>query len=239
MIERIDDLYPTVNSVYQKFIDEHLKRYEIVSSYLSNLELSTKLLCVVDAACGAGFGYKIVKPKVKRFIGVDRDVDQILLNRERYRVDGSVFTIGDITNKSFLISLNPDIIISFETIEHLSDPMGFIFNCYDILPPGGLFFLSAPTCLTRDYDPFHKWDFSSKYLRSLLQSSKFKIHMEISMPFTAPFHKFIFAVPTTLKQKFDVLYYIFTHPDYFRERVITWFRNRFEWESTMFICEKV
>ena len=94
---------------------EHIARYKFACRFCKDKE-------VLDAACGSGYGAKILQGVANSVEGVDIDRKTIEYARERYPdID---FYICDL-NKGFPCGFY-DVIVSFETIEHLSNPDYFL-----------------------------------------------------------------------------------------------------------------
>ena len=118
---------------------EHYARYNFASKY-------TKDKVVLDAACGTGYGKDIMK--AKEYIGVDisPDVDCI---------------IQDLEN-GITLDIKPDVVVSFETIEHLKDPSKFLewVSCNS-----KKFIFSIPVNMPSE---FHKQVYSVKEIKDLI-----------------------------------------------------------------------
>jgi 2-polyprenyl-3-methyl-5-hydroxy-6-metoxy-1,4-benzoquinol methylase len=84
-----------------------------------------------------------------------------------------------------------DVMVSFEVIEHLFEPAGYVAQCAALLPPGGLLVLSCPNGLGFDIamlgekalavDAEHVNLFNPQSLTGLLQRSGFAV-LEASTP---------------------------------------------------------
>jgi SAM-dependent methyltransferase len=116
---------------------EHWHRYVFVSSLAQGRQ-------VLDAACGEGYGSAFLAQSAKSVIGVDLSQEAIGHARSRY---------GDQKNLSFqacsvaaipVESQSVDLIVSFETIEHLAQQDEMLREFRRILRPGGLLVLSSP-----------------------------------------------------------------------------------------------
>ncbi|MFH1745309.1 MAG: class I SAM-dependent methyltransferase [bacterium] len=149
---------------------EHLSRYEFASRYSEN-----KIIC--SMACGEGFGeYLLVdKGKAKKVIGVDNNREAINRAREKYKLENIEFKCEDILNNSFGSDYF-DLVISFETIEHIEDDNGFLKEINRILKPGGTLILSTPNKASsyrdlfakKPYNPFHVREYKRRQLNKLL-----------------------------------------------------------------------
>lgn len=88
---------------------EHYARYNFASKF-------TKDMIVLDAACGSGYGKDILKAKT--YYGVDLAEDVIKENIVKY---GEGFSVENLEN-GVTLNIKPDVVITFETIEHLENP---------------------------------------------------------------------------------------------------------------------
>ncbi len=137
--------------------NEHLKRYQYVLQFVKNKN-------VLDIACGAGYGSYLLAAEgnANSVIGVDMDADAIRYGNHRYKNDKIVRHIADATH--FTHSIKFDVIVCFETIEHIKDYQGLINNLYNNLNVGGLLLISSPITKitnTNPNNPYHviEWNF--------------------------------------------------------------------------------
>jgi SAM-dependent methyltransferase len=99
---------------------------------------------VLDAACGVGYGSAIIAGAGARSVtGVDIDPGAVEYAAKHFGGPATEFrTLGveDLAQlgKTF------DLVVSFETLEHLKDPAGFIRTVRSVLRPGGRFVCSTP-----------------------------------------------------------------------------------------------
>jgi ubiquinone/menaquinone biosynthesis C-methylase UbiE len=114
---------------------EHEQRYAFAGRYVSGKE-------VLDVACGTGIGTNYLrKAGAVCCYGVDIDPGAIEYANARYR--GCFFVQGDASQLD-LPDRSVDVVVSFETIEHISDQERFILECNRVLKPGGLLICSTP-----------------------------------------------------------------------------------------------
>jgi hypothetical protein len=167
---------------------------------------------------------------------VDCSDQALALCRKRY--PRGEFCYRNLDSQTPFLGLNPDVIVSLETAEHLRGPVRFIESCFEALQGNGSLVFSVPTCLTRDYDPYHRRDWSEHRWATLLIESGFNIRECHALSVEGSFREFIDTVPTTLRQKARVAAFNLVHPRYLIDRVWNWgFRNRFSWTSTLWICD--
>lgn len=126
-----------VKDKYNDILEEHLERYKLATNYVRN-----KL--VLDAACGAGYGSKMLASSGAKFVTSVDISSECLLNAKKTYCDKKIdFVQGDVTrlpfeNESF------DVIISFETIEHIKNGSEWIKESARLLKKDGIFIVSTP-----------------------------------------------------------------------------------------------
>lgn len=138
--------------------NEHLDRYEFLLDKVEGKE-------ILDIACGSGYGTFLLseKGKAKRVIGVDLDENAIKYGDYKYPSENINRIIADATE--FNYSIKFDVVVSFETIEHIPDFRKLINNLYDNLKEGGLLYISTPITLKTNRtpnNPYHviEWSFT-------------------------------------------------------------------------------
>jgi len=121
---------------------------EQVSRYVYALKF-VKNKIVLDVACGRGYGTYFISKKSKAMVGVDIRKDYIEFARNNYSSNNLQFLESDAT-KINLSDNTFDVIISFETIEHLQDADSFLREVIRLLKDDGILLLSTPN---RDLNP--------------------------------------------------------------------------------------
>lgn len=119
---------------------EHLQRYYTVSEHVANLD-------VLDAACGEGYGSRILAEKAKSVVGIDIDAATIASACKKYSDCHNLqFHQGSIADLSMIQSQSKDAVISFETIEHVSRELqeAFLKEIKRVLKPEGILIMSTP-----------------------------------------------------------------------------------------------
>lgn len=132
---------------------------------------------VLDAGCGEGYGASILAGRAKSVLGIDLERDVIDHAVERY--PNVRFEVGDLSTLAFPAGTF-DAVVSFQVIEHLQSPRGFVTECARVLRPGGLLILSTPNRLTFSPEgvrnPFHTVEFAPGELRGVLEE-RFDVQM--------------------------------------------------------------
>ena len=116
---------------------DHTARYEFATNYVKDKK-------VLDIACGTGFGSKILQEKgAKCVFGVDHSKEAVGFASKKYVRNGLKFIIGDIIEIAFPDNFF-DVIVSFETIEHVKQHEKALSELQRALKPNGLLIISSP-----------------------------------------------------------------------------------------------
>ncbi|GAB2490065.1 class I SAM-dependent methyltransferase [Arenimonas alkanexedens] len=116
---------------------------------------------VLDAACGEGYGSAMMADAGARVLGLDIGADVIEHARLRYgAMPDLAFGVADATALDDLPSASFDLVLSFETLEHVQDQERMLDGFARLLAPGGLLLVSTPdrhtyTDLTGVENPHH------------------------------------------------------------------------------------
>lgn len=131
---------------------EHLHRYAIAAQY-SNEKI------VLDIASGEGYGTNLLGKTAKFVFGIDISKDAISYSKSKYKSQNIQFTEGSTTDIP-LDNESIDVIVSFETLEHLADHEKMIMEFKRVLKPNGLLIISTPdkehySDIKQYKNPFH------------------------------------------------------------------------------------
>lgn len=116
---------------------EHRVRYLWASQVVAGKE-------VLDAGCGLAYGTQMLASAgAMRVAGVDIDAEAVL--EAQRRVDGLAEAIrrGDVRNLEFEDD-SFDVVVCFETIEHMEEADRAFLEFRRVLRPGGLLLVSSP-----------------------------------------------------------------------------------------------
>jgi len=151
----------------RRMLDIHLRRYRIASTYVGGKR-------VLDVASGAGYGSRmLLDAGAASVTGVDLSDQAVAYAHDQYGADGLVFQQGDA--EAFHFDEPFDVIVSFETLEHLPNPERFLANAHAHLKPGGVLLLSAPIGETRHIDVYHLQVFERPDIYGLIAKAGFAI----------------------------------------------------------------
>lgn len=118
---------------------QHIQRY----AYARRFVVGKKVL---DVACGTGYGCPLLlKHGAESYTGIDLDPEAISLAMSRYlKYHRAKFIQADAQEDDILENESYDVIVSFETIEHIKQYDKFLKKLYASLKPGGDLLISSP-----------------------------------------------------------------------------------------------
>lgn len=155
------------NVAYGNIMDQ--KRYIYALNFIVGKD-------VLDCACGVGWGtFLLANGGAKSVVGVDLSPNAIATARVFYSADNTKFiqgVLGEINLRA-----NFDVITSFETLEHVDEPIAFLKSLRKYLKPDGLLMLTTPNsyCFkyARDkpYNPYHLDEFTKDELLQMLKEA--------------------------------------------------------------------
>jgi O-antigen biosynthesis protein len=126
-----------VKENFKDVMEEHLARYNFARQFVENK-------VVLDAACGSGYGTKILHSSgAKNVIGVDVSSESLLEAEKTYAAENIKYLYGDVNSLNFEDE-SFDVVVSFETIEHIRIGNKWISESARVLKDEGLFIVSTP-----------------------------------------------------------------------------------------------
>lgn len=145
---------------------EHLHRYALACKFSTGKT-------VLDIACGEGYGSHLLAQQAASVTGVDSDELTITKAKDKYQAANLRFVIANalatsLPEKSF------DLVVSFETLEHLQEHEQLMQEFKRLLKPDGLLLISTPDKAQysdkRGYrNPFHKKEVYKSVFEALLR----------------------------------------------------------------------
>jgi ubiquinone/menaquinone biosynthesis C-methylase UbiE len=115
---------------------EHVARYRVLDNIVFNKR-------VLDVACGSGYGTRILSQKASNVVGVDINPDSIKYAKQHYS-DKNIHYICSNATKIPVENNSFDVIVSYETLEHIIDPNAFLNETKRILKKDGIVIISTP-----------------------------------------------------------------------------------------------
>jgi len=134
-------------------LQEHVARYVFAAGYCKGKH-------VLDVASGLGYGTDYLRKQSSRAIGLE--IDQKCVQCSRYLYPLTTYEQGSAERMPAEWSEAYDVVVSFETIEHLERPGDFLQEVFRCLRPGGLFICSTPNkslYLFQGHNRFHIKEF--------------------------------------------------------------------------------
>lgn len=163
--ERMIPSYHKGHQVY----GEHITRYSIAKNIVEGK-------VVLDIASGSGYGTKELATTAKKVYGVDINSQAIKYAKKNYQNKNIEFIEGSAT-KIPIPDNTLDVVISFETIEHIEDYKKFMVEIKRVLKKDGILILSTPNDVEFPEDNhFHVHEFQYNELQKLVK--KYFINVE-------------------------------------------------------------
>jgi 2-polyprenyl-3-methyl-5-hydroxy-6-metoxy-1,4-benzoquinol methylase len=132
---------------------------------------------VLDVACGSGYGALLLRHAgAVQVLGIDRNLDAIERAQVRFGDERVEFRCADGVELA-LLDRQFELVVSFETIEHLDAPDRFLAEIGRVLSPGGTAVISTPNRLYsepprdgRPANPYHVREWDAVELTTLLRA---------------------------------------------------------------------
>ena len=158
---------PTIPGTLKNIDIKHLERYQWASTY-------TRGKRVYDIACGAGYGSLILE--ASDYFGFDNSLEAVKYATEYYATNSKIaFYQRDACTMSPTLDA-ADVILSFETIEHLKDPEAFLGWCCS---HGKLLLISSPIRGSYGRSRFHLFEYKLAQFSEVLNKYFSKVTMFI------------------------------------------------------------
>jgi ubiquinone/menaquinone biosynthesis C-methylase UbiE len=126
---------------------------------------------VLDVACGMGYGSYFLAEVASQVTGIDFDRATIEHAHRYYKRSNLTYLVGDAMILPFP-KASYDTVVSFETLEHLSDIPLFLGEVCRVLKPNGRYVVSTPIVrktTRKPKNPHHTVEYSAEDFRVLLE----------------------------------------------------------------------
>jgi SAM-dependent methyltransferase len=154
---------------------DHMERYRFASTFAKNSS-------VLDIACGTGYSAPLfIEAGARNYTGVDINEDLVNHARGKYQSEKVHYLHGDICQ--YTDHTKYDLIVCFETIEHVKEYKMALQNLFRHLKKNGLLFVSSPnrpvtsplaaSLTDKPGNRFHTQEFTPDELLSILNEIGF------------------------------------------------------------------
>jgi SAM-dependent methyltransferase len=116
---------------------EHYHRYALALSLAKNMT-------VLDVACGEGYGSALLSEVAFDVIGVDISPEAVAHASKTYQGRANLRFLQKSAFKTDLPDASFDLVVSFETVEHLLEQDAMLAELRRVLKPEGLLLISSP-----------------------------------------------------------------------------------------------
>ena len=116
---------------------EHIHRYAVCQGIVKDKT-------VLDIACGEGYGSAILGRTAKQVTGVDIDEQSVAHARDKYSHIGNLRYIQGSVDAIPLATDSVDVVVSFETIEHVAGHEEMLAELKRVLKADGVLVISTP-----------------------------------------------------------------------------------------------
>src|SRR5579863_7916571 len=146
---------------------EHLHRYFFARLFCRGKD-------VVDVAAGEGYGSALLAQVASRVFGVEMATDAVDHAIAAYGRSNLHFLCGDARRIPLQADV-ADVVVSFETIEHLADQELFLAEIRRILRPDGVLVISSPDSVIysgfgSEVNPYHVRELSGDEFKESLRA---------------------------------------------------------------------
>lgn len=148
----------------------HRFAYELVEEYARPTDR------LLEIGFGEGYGSAIVEGWVADYVGVEVNKEAVTHAAERYQRPTASFMHYDGVRLPFS-DASFDLTISFQVIEHVRDPEGFVGEARRVTEPGGSVLVVTPNrnyrleAGERPWNRYHVREFSPGELRSVMETA--------------------------------------------------------------------
>lgn len=167
MIDTGERQIPSIPGTLENLDIKHTQRYKWASVFTHNKR-------VYDLACGTGYGSLLLK--ASNYIGFDNSLETVEYATKYYATNSSI-TFSQADACAMPVTLEAaDVIVSFETIEHLKDPEAFLSWCAS---HGKLLLISSPIRSSFGQSHFHLFEYRLEQFDRVLNKYFSKVSMFI------------------------------------------------------------
>jgi SAM-dependent methyltransferase len=151
---------------------EHVERYRFACNFAHGKK-------VLDAACGVGYaGPMFLAAGARSYLGIDLNAEAVELAKRAHQAAHISFAVDDACEFRSVPEQVFDLVVSFETIEHVPSAEKFLANVRRALRPGGTFIVSTPNrwryspgnkLSSKPWNPYHVREWNENEFLDLLK----------------------------------------------------------------------
>lgn len=157
---------------YERMVPEFHRNSLIYAEHTTRYEAAVDIVkgkVVLDIASGSGYGTKMLAQTAKYVYGVDVNEVAINYSKRHYNAENIEYVVGD-GEEIPLGDKSVDIVVTFETIEHIQDYQKFIKEIRRVLKDDGIAIISTPNDAEfAEGNHFHLHEFEYDELTNLLK----------------------------------------------------------------------
>lgn len=132
---------------------EHIVRYLFATRFVAGKQ-------VLDVASGVGYGADLLRSAgATEVVALDRSPEAVKYGKKHHSKFRPAYVLGDVESLP-LQSAQFDVVVSFETVEHIPDYQRFLAEVKRALRRDGLFIVSTPNRGVHVGSPFHTKEFT-------------------------------------------------------------------------------
>lgn len=155
-------------------------RHEHYHRYLFALQFC-RGKSVLDIACGEGYGSALIGRVASKVTGVDIAGDAVRHATSNYGSDSVSFAVGECADIP-VADASVDVVVSFETLEHIADQNKFLREIKRVLRKEGILVISTPNTdvyreILTEPNPFHARELDEAEFSSILGANFAKFRL--------------------------------------------------------------